>query len=198
MRELRISKRADPAYVKAFASLVAKLAAAAKNRDRLPAEPITMYLAGGAAMHFYTGNRISNDVDAVFSAKLLAPADLVAIYRDSQGKPRSVYFDAAYNESYALLHEDAPHDAMRLSLDGIPETIRVFVLKPVDLAVSKLSRFSAIDRQDIIELAGNGLVTARELRKRAEAALPGYVGDPASVRTSIELACRDLKRIERR
>ena len=29
-------------------------------------------------------------------------------------------------------------------LDGIPETIRVFVLKPVDLAVSKLSRFSAI------------------------------------------------------
>lgn len=188
MRELVISKRADPAYIEAFKSLVQRLLRSAKVT---PKEPITLYLAGGAAMHFYTGARMTDDVDAVFDRKLLIPSDLTVIYRDSEGTARSVYFDVNYNETYALLHEDAHRDAIRLSLEGV-EGARILVLQPVDLAVSKLSRFSEIDRKDILRLAQDGLVTADGLRKRAEAALPGYVGNPDSVRTSIDLACRDI------
>lgn len=193
MRELVISKRADPAYVEAFKSLVQRLVRFAKAD---PKEPLEMYLAGGAAIHFYTGARMTDDVDAVFNKKLLAPSDLAVIYRDSEGKARSVYFDASYNESYALLHEDAHQDAVRLALDGI-EGVRILVLQPVDLAVSKLARFGEIDRKDILGLAEEGLVTSKELRRRAEAALPAYVGNPDSVRASLDLACRDIEALEK-
>jgi hypothetical protein len=188
MRELKISRRADPAYVQAFRTLVRRLLRSAKTGSR---EPIVMYLAGGSAMHFYTGARMTDDVDAVFNRKLLVPADLAVIYRDAEGTARSVFFDTNYNESYALLHEDAHDDAVRLPLKGI-ESARIFVLQPVDLALSKLARFSEIDREDILELARNRLITAQALRERAEAALPYYVGNPIPVRTSIDLACRDI------
>jgi hypothetical protein len=194
MRELTISRRADPAYIEAFKTLVQRLLRSARIT---PKEPIAMYLAGGAAMHFYTGARMTDDVDAVFDRKLLVPSDSAVIYRDSEGRARSVYLDPNYNETYALLHENAHQDAVRLPLEGI-EGARIFVLQPVDLAVSKLARFSEIDREDIRELAKEGLVTANQLRKRAEAALPAYVGNPDSVRTSIELACRDIEALEKR
>ena len=194
MRELAISKRADPAYIEAFKSLVGRLLRSAKVT---PKAPITMYLAGGAALHFYTGARMTDDVDAVFDRKLLVPPDLTVIYRDSEGTARSVYFDVNYNETYALLHEGAHRDAIRLSLEGV-EAARILVLQPVDLAVSKLARFSEIDRKDILRLAADGLVTANELRERAEAALPGYVGNPDPVRTSIDLACRAIQALKKK
>ena len=191
MRELRISKRADAAYVEAFRTLIQRLLRSTGSK-----EPIAMYLAGGAAMHLYTGARMTDDVDAVFNRKLLVPADLAVIYRDAEGKARSVFFDVNYNETYALLHEDAHQDAVRLPLKGI-RGARIFVLQPVDLAVSKLARFAHIDREDILELARNRLITARNLRERAEAALPYYVGNPIPVRTSIDIACRDIGPLER-
>ena len=189
MRELKISKRADPAYVKAFTTLVRRLLRSAKVA---PGAPLTMFLAGGAAMHFYTGARMTDDVDVVFDRKLLVSGDLVVIYRDAEGGARSVHFDANYNDTFAVMHEDAHQDAVRLPLRGIPGA-RIFVLQPVDLAVSKLARFSEIDRGDILELARQGLVTAQALRARAEAALSYYVGNSVPVRTSIELACRDIE-----
>ncbi len=162
MRELKISRRADPAYVEAFSTLIQRLLRSANAGSK---EPITMYVAGGAAMHFYTGARMTDDVDAVFDRKLLVPADLAVIYRDAEGKARSVYFDVNYNETYALLHEDAHQDAVRLPLKRI-QGVRIFVLQPVDLAVSKLARFSEIDREDILQLARNRLVTAQALRRK--------------------------------
>ena len=192
--DLSLSKRADPAYLGAFKALLKRLLA---NVNASPKEPISVYLAGGAAMHLYTGIRISDDVDAVFSRKLLVPADTQVLYRDSQGKPRSLYFDPNYNESFALLHEDAHEDAMRLPLTGI-KGVRILVLQPVDLAVSKLSRFAEIDRADILQLAKDGLITAKALRQRAGQALSGYVGNPAPLRTSLNLACRDIEALGRR
>src|SRR5712691_9363891 len=178
MRELRISKRADPAYVEAFRTLIQRLLRSTGSK-----KPIAMYLAGGAAMHLYTGARMTDDVDAV-------------INRDAEGKARSVFFDVNYNETYALLHEDAHQDAVRLPLKGI-RGARIFVLQPVDLAVSKLARFAEIDREDILELARNRLITAKGLRERAEEALSYYVGNPIPVRTSIDLACRDIEALGR-
>lgn len=192
MPDLAISKRADPAYIAAFRNLIKRLLSATRSTSK---EPIKMYLAGGAAMHFYTGYRISDDIDAVFSGKLLIPSDLTVIYRDSEGGVRTVFFDATYNETFALLHEDAHVDAWYLPLDGI-EGAQVFVLQPVDLAVSKLGRFAEIDRKDILQLASEGLITPQALRQRAEAALPGYVGNPTPVHTSIDIACRDIEALE--
>jgi len=62
--------------------------------------------------------------------------------------------------------------------------------KPLDLAVSKLSRFSEQDRLDIRALARERLIDATHLRRRAEEALPDYVGNLDRIKTSIDIACR--------
>ena len=62
-----------PQYVQAFSELASRIAASLKHVA--PAVlPIRMYVAGGAALHFHTGERVSVDVDANESAKrLIAP-----------------------------------------------------------------------------------------------------------------------------
>jgi hypothetical protein len=62
-RELTISSRADPAYAAAYRTLSLRVARSAKASA---GTPVTPFLAGGVAMHFYTGSRMTDDIDAVF------------------------------------------------------------------------------------------------------------------------------------
>lgn len=83
---------------------------------------------------------------------------------------------------------------MPYEIPGVDKAVvDVRVLAPVDLAVSKLARFSDADRADIELLARKRLTHAPALRARAEHALQGYVGNTASVRTSIDIACRRVE-----
>jgi hypothetical protein len=92
------------------------------------------------------------------------------------------------------MHEDAQKDSLSLTLPGVDaQRLDVRLLAPVDLAVSKLSCFSAQDRNDIVSLARHQHVRAAPLRLRAQQALAGYVGSTERIRGSIELACRILE-----
>jgi hypothetical protein len=184
----------DPAarkeYVAAFREVVSRIAAPLASAPKRQL-PVRMYVAGGAAMHFYTGERISEDVDAVFSHRFALPENLEVSYRDADGAARLLYFDRQYNDTFGLLHEAAHDDSVPLAIDGIdPAVFEVRLLAPVDLAVSKIARLSDHDRGDIAALARRGLVTPRALRRRAEEAMGGYVGDLDRLRTSIDIACR--------
>jgi hypothetical protein len=184
----------DPAarkeYVAAFREVVSRIAAPLASAPKRQL-PVRMYVAGGAAMHFYTGERISEDVDAVFSHRFALPENLEVSYRDADGAARLLYFDRQYNDTFGLLHEAAHDDSVPLAIDGIdPAVFEVRLLAPVDLAVSKIARLSDQDRGDIAALARRGLVTPRALRRRAEEAMGGYVGDLDRLRTSIDIACR--------
>jgi hypothetical protein len=53
----------------------------------------------------------------------------------------------------------------------------LFVLSPVDLAVSKIARLADNDREDIQALVRLGLTTAQAIEQRATSALAGYVGN---------------------
>ena len=153
--------------------------------------PVRMYVAGGAALHVHTGTRVTEDVDAVFSKKVLIGENIEVSYRDADGRARLLYLDRNYNDTLGLLHEDAYLDSQPVKVPGIDKKrIDVRVLSPVDLAISKLSRFADQDRQDIEALAKHGLIDSPSLRRRAEEALGGYVGDASPLRTSIEIACR--------
>lgn len=187
---MRPSPRARAPYLEAFREIAARIARALEGAPK-GSLPVAMYVAGGAALHFYTGERISEDVDAVFSRRVALPDDLDVAYRDADGRARLLYFDRQYNDTFGLLHEAAHDDAVPIALDGVdPRVLDVRLLAPVDLAVSKLSRLSDQDRADIAALAHAGLVKPDALRRRAEEALGGYVGDLARVRTSIDIACR--------
>jgi hypothetical protein len=165
----------------------------ASNR---PAKPIIACVAGGAAVHFYTGARVSKDIDAKIMARVLVdPDDLQVTYRGDDGRARLLYFDAQYNDTFALLHADAYDDAFVIDVEGVdPRRLIVKLLTPLDLAVSKLSRFSEQDQEDIRTLAEHGLIASAPLRQRAEEALPDYVGNLDRVRTSIDLASRIVEK----
>lgn len=130
-------------------------------------------------------------VAAVFSRRIALPDRLDVAYRDPDGAARLLYFDRQYNDTLGLMHEDAYDDSLPLTLDGIdPRVLDVRVLAPLDLAVSKLGRFSEQDRSDIAALARRGLVDASGIEARALQALRGYVGDTRRVQGNIASATK--------
>jgi hypothetical protein len=193
----RLEAHARPEYVAAFAQIVARIAATLPPGTRRT--PVKMYVAGGAAMHFYTGERVSRDIDAVFSLRIALPEDLEVSYRDADGAARMLYFDRQYNDTLGLLHEDAHKDSLALELEGVDRRIlEVRLLSPLDLAVTKIGRLADQDRDDIAALARRKLITAAALRKRAEEATGAYVGDLTRLHNSINIACRVVEDATRR
>lgn len=190
MTAKRPALRPDAEYLKAFAKIMTRIEHALEPKR--PARPVIVCVAGGAAMHFYTGERYSNDIDAKIMARvMLDPDELQVAYRGEDGHARLLYFDTQYNDSFALLHHDAYGDALPIPVKGVdPRRLEVRLLTPLDLAVSKLSRYSEQDQDDIRALARVRLIDAAALRRRAEAGLPDYVGNLDRIRNSIDLACR--------
>ena len=189
-RQQTLLLRPDPAYEKAFAQIMTRIGRTL-GAGR-PARPVVVCVAGGAALHFYTGARYTNDIDAkIFARVMLDPKELQVAYADADGLTRLLYLDTQYNDSFALLHHAAYDDARPIDLAGVDaRRLDVRLLTPLDLAVSKLSRYSAVDCDDIRALAVTGLIDAAALRRRAEAALPDYVGNLNRIKNSIELAVK--------
>ena len=190
--------RARPEYLAAFREIVNRIASslAALPKSVLP---IRMYVAGGGALHLYTGERVSRDIDATFSRRIVLPENLEVAYCDADGAARLLYFDRQYNDTLGLLHEDAQDDSVPIAIPGHDGSIlEIRLLSALDLAVSKIGRFSSQDRDDISTLARHKLITSTALRRRAAGALAGYVGDTARAEGSIELAVRIVADIEAR
>ena len=117
----------------------------------------------------------------------------------ADGAARLLYFDRQYNDTLGLMHESAHKDSVPLSLDGVDRrVIDARLLTPLDLAISKIGRLSDQDRDDIALLARRGLVDPMKLRKRAQEAAAGYVGDMERLRNSIDIACRIAEDASRR
>lgn len=147
----------------------------------------------------YTGERVSRDIDASFSHRIALPENLEVAYRDADGAARLLYFDRQHNDMLGLMHEDAQEDSVPLTIEGTDANVLdVRLLSALDLAVSKLGRFSGQDREDIASLARRKLIQSARLRKRAEEALRGYVGDTQRLEGSIAIAIRIVADIEAR
>ena len=187
---MRPDKRVTEDYLSAFAELVGKIAQSLKAAPA-SALPIRMYVAGGAALQLHIGTRVSEDIDATFSRRLVLADDLSVSYRDADGHARVLYLDRNYNDSLGLMHENAFADSVSVAIPGVnAKLVDVRVLSPLDLAVSKLSRFSDQDRDDVLALARERLLSSKTLRRRAEEALGGYVGNIEVLRNTIDIACR--------
>lgn len=195
---MRPDRNARPEYIAAFGELASRIEASLAGVPKAVL-PIRMFVAGGAALHMYTGERVSCDIDATFSHRIALPENLETAYRDADNAARLLYFDRQYNDMFGLMHEDAQEDSVPLTIEGLnPRILEVRLLSPLDLAVSKLGRFSSQDRDDIAALARHKLITATKLRQRAEEALVGYVGDTTRLQGSIELATRIVADINSR
>lgn len=159
--------------------------------------PVNVFLAGGMAVHLYTASRTTADVDAEFRPVIPDPRFRISVPQDlaveivEDGVEKVVYFDTNYNSTFALMHEDYMDDAVPVQM-GM-ENLRLFVLSPVDLAVSKIARFQDNDREDIAALVRGGLTTADAIEKRAAEALGGFVGNTRM----LELNIRDAVALAR-
>jgi hypothetical protein len=157
-------------------------------------QPMNVYLAGGMAVHLYTANRVTTDVDAEFGARVYLPSDLMVEVTLENGVQQIVYLDTNYNSTFALMHEDYLSDSIPVNL-GLDQ-IRVRVLSPVDLAVSKIARFADNDKEDIAALVRLGLTTADEIEQRATSALGGFVGGQAMLRLNLKDAVALTRQVE--
>lgn len=157
--------------------------------------PVNAYLAGGMAVHLYTASRVTTDVDAEFGGRIFLPNDLMVEVTLEDGTPQVVYLDTNYNSTFALLHEDYLDDAIPVDL-GVNQ-IRVHVLSPVDLAVSKIARFAENDREDIAALVRLGLTTAEDIERRASDALDGYIGGLEMLKYNLRDAVALAREVER-
>lgn len=185
-------------YVEAFLEITGRIS---KSLEGLPkrALPVHMYVAGGAALYFYTGERVTQDIDATFSKRIALPDKLDVSYRDADGAARLLYLDRQYSDTLALIHEDAYRDSEPLALPGLePQVLDVRLLTPTDLAVSKIGRLTSQDRDDIAALSRRGLVHSASLRARAEEAVSNFVGDTTRLRGNIETASRIVADVESR
>jgi hypothetical protein len=183
---LSVSFHTRTALAQGLRTLLDKLA------ERLALKQVLrVYLAGGMAVHLYTGARVTTDVDAEFGSRVLLPGDLAVEVEREDGRTQLLYLDTNYNSTFALMHEDYLDDAIAVDL-GL-EKIQLYVLAPVDLAVSKIARFAPNDQEDIELLVRLGLTTAEEIEQRAMEALGGYIGGQAMVLLNL----RDALKIAR-
>lgn len=156
--------------------------------------PVNVYLAGGMAVHLYTASRVTTDVDAEFGARVFLPNDLMVEVTLEDGTQQVIYLDTNYNSTFALMHEDYLDDAIPVDLGT--DQIRIHVLSPVDLAVSKIARFADNDKDDIAALVRLGLTSADEIERRATSALVGYVGGQATLKLNLRDAVALAREVE--
>src|SRR5436190_16071511 len=102
---IRPDPNARPEYVAAFLEIADRIAS---SLSRLPRRvlPIRMSVAGGAALHLCTGERVSRDVDATFSRRIALPENLEVAYRDADGAARLLYFRLRDASSSVRLRSD--------------------------------------------------------------------------------------------
>jgi hypothetical protein len=146
------------------------------------------------AVHLYTSDRVTTDVDAEFGARVFIPNDLIVDVMLEDGTRKAVHFDTNYNSTFALMHEDNTDDAIPLDM-GV-EHIRLHVLSPLDLAVSKIARFADNHKDDIAALVRLGLTSADEIEHRATSALAGYIGGQAMLKMNLRDAVALAREVE--
>lgn len=174
-------QKRNTAYANAVEQLLMKVSEDIFGGDP-PDEKVVLVVAGGAAVHQYTGARVSKDLDAVFLAKVLKP-DAVVVYKDETGEQRSVHLDRAYSTTLDLMHEDYLE---RTAPSGwAAPGFEVRILHPVDLAISKLGRWAEHDRSDVKSLIDKGLLNRDSFERMANEALSYFVGNTKPVRMNI-------------
>jgi len=138
--------------------------------------PIKLFLAGGAAVHWWTRDRVTGDLD-IDGGIQLGVKDLRIAYFDESGNSRILYLDKNYNPMFGLMHENYQEEAYPIGKNlGIQHIFDLRVLTPVHLAISKVSRLSLNDAEDIKNLAQKGLIQPQDFDIKATDALRVSIG----------------------
>lgn len=159
-------------------------------------QAIDAFLAGGIATYLHLQKaggaaaeaaRHSEDADIHFGRSLILNELPVVSYKDRDDTERMLALDGSYTIDIGLRHPDCFEDAEFLFASNNGR-VRLYLLSPLDLAVTKTGRFQDHDRKDIELMARAGLLETEAFRQRATAALDYLATDPSLVRINIDEA----------
>ena len=143
-----------------------------------PTGTLKVFIFGGTAVHLLTQSRGSADVDAETVAstaldmnEVRAVLEVPELYEDESGRELQIIIDQNYSNTLGPLHEDYRERAIPIYGFAEDSPLQLLIAAPVDLAISKLGRFSEIDRQDIELLLRLGKINAQEFFQLAEDAI---------------------------
>ena len=153
---------------------------------RLPRAIEIHCLGGFVAALYYDLPRPTNDLDYVE----VVPHDAMATVQEIAGiasplaRKHRVHFQYVGVASLP----DSYEDRLTQLFPGQFRRLRLFALDPHDLALSKLTRNSPVDREDIAQLAKAVPLDARLLRARYRRELrPIIIGDPEQHDRTLEM-----------
>ncbi len=142
-----------------------------KIRERIPAkkECVNVYITGGIAIYFHTASRVSKDLDAIIDQDIAIPSKLKVIWMNKEGHFEELAYDHNYTPTLGIMHED--YDKRAIHLFTIDTKLKVYILAPEDLVISKLSRFGEQDQEDIKRIIQNDLIRKNSLERLAKDAI---------------------------
>jgi hypothetical protein len=153
---------------------------------------LKIYVFGGCALHILTNARGSADVDAELQgARQVDIREVQAVFEapedfEQDGMDLSVVFDNQFNNALCPIHED--YEARAIPLLGQENSaLQVFIASPIDLAITKLGRFTERDQDDIHTLIDRTQIDLAEFDRLAREAIDYYPCDRSSVLSCLRL-----------
>lgn len=148
-----------------------------KYLDSMPPGSVRVVIFGGCAVHLLTQARGSQDVDAeLMASHLLNKSELMAELKVpvdylAGDDYETLVYDFNYSNTLGPLHEDYLDRAISLQGFSNDRALQISVASGVDVAISKLDRFTDRDRSDIELLIKSKRVDPRQLLKLGSEAI---------------------------
>lgn len=146
-------------------------------------EPVQLILIGGAAVFLCgSANRVTEDIDI-----LASPDEIEAFKRAGILKPPI----QVVADSFLCLHPDYRRACIYVRELSFPPKIKVYRLSPLDLAISKLSRFQQVDVDDIRAIVERWQITRKRFVQRYATAR-AYYTNPRNTDFNVSLLIREV------
>lgn len=145
--------------------------------------PVEIILIGGAAALLSGAvSRVTEDID------ILASGDTVMKLRETGVLRSSIQ---PVSESFLCLHPDYRKACIYVRDLSFPPKIRVYRLSPLDLAISKLSRFQQVDIEDIEAILNKEQIGKKKFLRRYATAR-AYYTNPKATDFNVRLLIRKV------
>jgi len=137
-------------------------------------DSVNIYIAGGIATYFYSATRVSRDVDAILSHNVRIPTNLSVYWENESGEMEELVYDHGFMSLGGILPEG--YETRAYLQYEIDNKLKVYILSPEDLILSKLIRFADHDEADIKSIVANSDAKKEKFRKLAEEYIEFGVG----------------------
>lgn len=161
---------------------------------------INAYISGGSTMSFYNPNRATLGLDIEVKSqnkKVLIPS--LELNHTDMILPnmQKIYIDSLSHTQFYIMSKDyisnsIPIDIFKYEKDNIV-IIKPYSISPLDLILSKLTRWSANDQNDVYSLIKKHFVVKEQLKDEIElaSATIGYIDNANKLNNNIN-ECLDM------